>query len=255
MKKIISYNVNGLRAAVRKDLPDWIRAVDADIICIQETKLQPEQFEREIFENLGYRCYLISAQKKGYSGVAIFSKEEPVHVEYGMGMEKYDNEGRMIRADFNDYSVASIYHPSGTSGDVRQDFKMQWLKDWTLYVQSLRKTHPNLVLCGDYNICHEPIDIHDPIGNAKNSGFLPEERQWMSEFLSLGYIDSFREMHPDEQKYSWWSYRFNSREKNKGWRIDYCMTTDVMRDNIISASIHNDAFHSDHCPIEIVIDK
>lgn len=251
MKKIISYNVNGLRAAIKKDITDWIESVQPDIICLQETKLQEDQFENKLFENLGYHCYLFSAQKKGYSGVAILTKEEPKQVEYGMGIEKYDYEGRMIRADFEDYSIASIYHPSGTSGDIRQDFKMQWLDDWTAYVEGLRKEYPNLVLCGDYNICHEPIDIHDPIRNTKNSGFLPEERDWMTKFLQLGYIDSFRYKNPEVQKYSWWSYRFNARKNNKGWRIDYCMVTDNLRDNILNASIHNEAFHSDHCPIEI----
>lgn len=251
MKKIISYNVNGLRAAIKKDITDWIESVQPDIICLQETKLQEDQFENKLFEDLGYHCYLFSAQKKGYSGVAILTKEEPKQVEYGMGIEKYDYEGRMIRADFEDYSIASIYHPSGTSGDIRQDFKMQWLDDWTAYVEGLRKEYPNLVLCGDYNICHEPIDIHDPIRNAKNSGFLPEERDWMTKFLQLGYIDSFRYKNPEVQKYSWWSYRFNARKNNKGWRIDYCMVTDNLRDNILNASIHNEAFHSDHCPIEI----
>ena len=206
--KIITYNVNGLRAAVSKGLPDWLAQEQPDVLCLQETKLQPEQYPGEAFEALEYKGYLYSAQKKGYSGVAILTRREPDHVEYGMGIEEYDNEGRFIRADFGDLSVVSVYHPSGTSGDERQ------------YVTELQKSRPNLILCGDYNICHEAIDIHDPVRNATNSGFLPEEREWMTRFLSAGFVDSFRTLYPEKQEYTWWSYRFNSRAKNKGWRID-----------------------------------
>ena len=172
--------MNGLRAAVSKGLPEWLAQENPDILCLQETKLQPDQYPGEVFEALGYKSYLYSAQKKGYSGVAILTKREPDHVEYGMGMEAYDNEGRFIRADFGDLSVVSVYHPSGTSGDERQAFKMVWLEDFQKYVMELQKSRPNLILCGDYNICHEPIDIHDPVRNATNSGFLPEEREWMT---------------------------------------------------------------------------
>ena len=168
--KIITYNVNGLRAAVGKGLPEWLAQEQPDVLCLQETKLQPEQYPAEAFEALGYKAWLFSAQKKGYSGVAILSRREPDHVEYGMGIEKYDNEGRFIRADFGDLSVISVYHPSGTSGDERQAFKMEWLEDFQNYVVELQKSRPKLILCGDYNICHEPIDIHDPVRNATNSG-------------------------------------------------------------------------------------
>lgn len=251
--KIITYNVNGLRAAVTKGLINWIQEEQPDVVCIQETKLQPDQFPAEVFTEAGYKAYLFSAQKKGYSGVAILTKREPDHIEYGMGIEKYDNEGRFIRADYGDLSIVSVYHPSGTSGDERQDFKMEWLEDFQRYVEELRKSRPNLILCGDYNICHEPIDIHDPKGNAKNSGFLPEEREWMSRFLNAGYIDTFRYLHPDKQQYTWWSYRFNSRAKNKGWRIDYCMVTEQMKPMIKEAYIINEAIHSDHCPAVLEI--
>ena len=230
--KIITYNTNGLRAAVGKGLPEWLAQEQPDVLCIQETKLQPDQFPAETFEALGYKSYLFSAQKKGY----------------GMGIERYDNEGRFIRADFGDLSVVSVYHPSGTSGDERQDFKMVWLEDFQKYVVELQKSRPNLILCGDYNICHEPIDIHDPIRNAKNSGFLPEEREWMTRFLSAGFIDTFRLLNPEKQEYTWWSYRFNSRAKNKGWRIDYCMVSEAMKSRVKAAYILNDAVHSDHCP-------
>ena len=251
--KIITYNVNGLRAAVGKNLPEWIEKEKPDVICIQETKLQPDQFPALIFEELGYKSYLFSAQKKGYSGVAIITKIEPDNVVYGMGIEKYDNEGRFIRADFGDISIVSVYHPSGTSGDERQGFKMEWLADFQNYVKELRKTREKLILCGDYNICHEPIDIHDPVRNAKNSGFLPEEREWMSGFLADGYIDTFRFLHPEKQQYTWWSYRFNARVNNKGWRIDYCMVTENMRAMLKEAYILNDAVHSDHCPAVLEI--
>ena len=253
--KIITYNVNGLRAAVSKGLPEWLAQENPDILCLQETKLQPDQYPGEVFEALGYKSYLYSAQKKGYSGVAILTKQEPDHVEYGMGMEAYDNEGRFIRADFGDLSVVSVYHPSGTSGDERQAFKMVWLEDFQKYVMELQKSRPNLILCGDYNICHEPIDIHDPVRNATNSGFLPEEREWMTRFLSAGYVDSFRTLCPEKQEYTWWSYRFNSRAKNKGWRIDYCMVSEPVRPLLKRAYILNEAVHSDHCPMALEILK
>ena len=240
--KIITYNVNGLRAAVSKGLPDWLAQEQPDVLCLQETKLQPEQYPGEAFEALGYKGYLYSAQKKGYSGVAILTRREPDHVEYGMGIEEYDNEGRFIRADFGDLSVVSVYHPSGTSGDERQAFKMVWLEAFQKYVTELQKSRPNLILCGDYNICH-----------ATNSGFLPEEREWMTRFLSAGFVDSFRTLYPEKQEYTWWSYRFNSRAKNKGWRIDYCMVSEPVRPMLKSACILNEAVHSDHCPMVLEV--
>lgn len=252
--KIITYNVNGLRAAASKGLAEWLAEENPDVLCVQETKLQPDQYPAEAFEALGYQAYFFSAQKKGYSGVAILSKTEPDHVEYGMGIEEYDNEGRFIRADFGDISVVSVYHPSGTSGDERQAFKMVWLEAFQQYVIELQKIRPRLILCGDYNICHEPIDIHDPVRNAKNSGFLPEEREWMTRFLSVGFVDSFRVLYPLKQEYTWWSYRFNSRSKNKGWRIDYCMVSESVRPLLKEAAILNDAVHSDHCPMALIIE-
>jgi len=216
MVKIISYNVNGIRAAVRKGWLDWIKVVNPDILCIQETKAQPDQIPVFEMMELGYQSYIYSAQKKGYSGVAIFSKAEPVHVEYGMGIEKYDYEGRVIRADYKNYSVMSVYHPSGSSGDIRQAFKMRWLDDFKDYINQLKKEIPNLILSGDYNICHKPIDIHDPIRNKTSSGFLPEEREWISGFIDLGFIDSFRHFNDQPHQYSWWSYRANARSK-KPW--------------------------------------
>ena len=251
--KIITYNVNGLRAATTKGLPEWLAENNPDVVCLQETKLQPEQYPAEAYEALGYKAYFYSAQKKGYSGVAILTKIEPDNVVYGMGIEAYDFEGRFIRADFGDLSVVSVYHPSGTTGDERQDFKMQWLANFQTYVLELQKERPNLILCGDYNICHEAIDIHDPKGNAKNSGFLPEEREWMTDFLDLGFIDTYRYFYPEEQKYTWWSYRFKARSRDKGWRIDYCMVSQALLPRVEEAWISNDAVHSDHCPPGITI--
>lgn len=252
--KIVTYNVNGLRAAAAKGLPGWLEQENPDVVCLQETKLQPEQYPAEAFEALGYKAYLHSARKKGYSGVAILTKTKPDHVEYGMGIEEYDSEGRFIRADYGDLSIVSVYHPSGTSGDERQAFKMGWLEAFRQYVSELRKSRPKLILCGDYNICHEAIDIHDPVRNATNSGFLPEEREWMTRFLSMGFIDSFRMLYPEKQEYTWWSYRFNSRAKNKGWRIDYCMVSEPVSGMVKDAVILKDAVHSDHCPMVLHVE-
>ncbi|MCB0806716.1 MAG: exodeoxyribonuclease III, partial [Bacteroidales bacterium] len=177
--KVITYNVNGIRAAVRKGFLEWLASTDVDVLCIQETKAQPDQLPLLELQELGYEVFSHSAKKKGYSGVSIFTRVKPDHVEFGMGIAEYDDEGRFIRADFGDLSVISVYHPSGTTGEVRQNFKMKWLDDFQKYVLNLRKEKPNLLISGDYNICHKPIDIHDPVGNAKSSGFLPEEREWM----------------------------------------------------------------------------
>lgn len=246
--KIITYNVNGLRAALAKGFTDWLAAEQPDVLCLQETKAQPEQIPTLEFEALGYKSYFFSAKKKGYSGVAILTRREPDHVEYGMGMPVYDDEGRFIRADYGDLSIVSVYHPSGTSGDERQAFKMQWLADFERYVHELQRTRPYLVLCGDYNICHRPIDIHDPVRNANNSGFLPEEREWIDHFINSGFIDTFRYFHDEPGQYSWWSYRFNARKNNKGWRIDYCMATRNLESRLRDARILMDVVHSDHCP-------
>ena len=251
--KIITYNVNGIRSALSKGLTDWLGEELPDVLCLQETKAQPEQIPTEVFEAIGYKSYFYSAKKKGYSGVALLSRKEPDQVTYGMDMPQYDDEGRFLRADFGDLSVVSVYHPSGTSGDERQAFKMVWLEDFQRYILELQKSRPNLILCGDYNICHEAIDIHDPIRNAKNSGFLPEEREWMSRFLSSGFTDSFRFLHPDSQEYTWWSFRFNARANNKGWRIDYCMVSDCMQQRLVEASILPHIKHSDHCPAVLVV--
>ena len=247
--KIASYNVNGIRAAMKKGFMEWLKETDADVVCLQETKAQVDQIPSFEFAEAGYETYAFSAKKKGYSGVAILCKKTPDQVVNGMGITAYDDEGRFIRADFGDISVVSVYHPSGSSGDVRQQFKMQWLDDFQNYVANLQKEHPKLIISGDYNICHEAIDIHAPKRNEKSSGFLPEEREWMTGFLNAGFIDSFRHLNKEAHNYTWWSYRANARANNKGWRIDYHMVSENLSEKIKNVEIHTQAFQSDHCPL------
>lgn len=254
MITIISYNVNGIRAALKKGWSEWAKAIKADIIALQEIKAHINQLELSIFEDLGYHHYWFSAQKKGYSGVALLCKEKPLHVEYGCGIEKYDFEGRVIRADFKDYSVISVYFPSGTTGGVRQDFKMSFLFDFQEYIGSLKKQIPNLIISGDYNICHEAIDIHNPLANKNTSGFLPEERAWVTAFIKSGFVDSFRYLNKNPHHYSWWSYRAAARQRNKGWRIDYHMISDKLLPRLKRVAILSDAKHSDHCPVLVTIE-
>lgn len=248
--KIVTYNVNGIRAAMRKDLVTWLKETDADVVCLQEIKASPDQLtELALIEELGYEHYWYPAQKKGYSGTAILTKKTPKHVEYGMGESDYDNEGRILRVDFEELSVISAYFPSGSSGDLRQEFKYRFLNDFQAYSNQLLTELPNLVISGDYNICHRAIDIHNPKSNAKSSGFLPEEREWMENFLVSGYTDSFRHLNVDPHHYTWWSYRAGARGKNLGWRIDYNMVSSALSERIESSSILKDALHSDHCPV------
>ncbi len=251
--KIISYNVNGIRAALKKGLQDWLKAANADVVCLQETKAQPEQIESLLFEELGYQSFWHSAQKKGYSGVGILTKREPDHVEVGCGIGYIDEEGRVLRADYGDVSVMSVYFPSGSSGDHRQEIKMRFLGDFQPYVDKLKKERPNLIISGDYNICHKPIDIHDPVRNATSSGFLPEEREWVSGFIQGGFIDTFRHFNQEPHHYSWWSFRANARANNKGWRIDYHMASQPMENRLKRVAILPEAKHSDHCPILVEI--
>lgn len=248
--KIVTYNVNGLRAALKKDWLGWLAGLGPDVVCLQEIKATPDQIpELAMLEEMGYEHYWYPAQKKGYSGTAIFTKLTPKHVEYGCGHEDYDFEGRMLRADFDDLSVMSVYFPSGTTGDIRQDFKYKFLADFQAYSNKLLAEQPNLVVCGDFNICHRAIDIHNPKTNAKSSGFLPEEREWMENFINSGYVDSFRELNPEPHNYTWWSYRAGARGKNLGWRIDYNMVSNGLKERIKAASILPSAVHSDHCPV------
>ena len=250
--KIISYNVNGIRAALKKGFIDWLIATNPDVVCIQETKAHKEQLDLTLFEEAGYKYnYWFSAQKKGYSSVAILCKTEPNHVEYGTGIETMDFEGRNLRVDFDDISVMSLYLPSGTN-DARLGFKLNYMTEFQEYVNELKKTIPNLVICGDYNICHEAIDIHNPKMKGV-SGFLPVEREWIGGFIGSGFIDTFRHLNKEPHNYSWWSYRANARNNNKGWRIDYCMASEPLKDRIQRAFILPEAKHSDHCPIGVEI--
>ncbi|MEL0455017.1 exodeoxyribonuclease III [Flavobacteriaceae bacterium SZ-1-7] len=252
--KIISYNVNGIRAAINKGFIDWLKAANPDVICLQEIKALKEQLDLNLFEDAGYKYqYWFSAQKKGYSGVAILSKIEPNYVEYGTGIDSMDSEGRNLRADFDGFSVMSLYLPSGTN-DARLDHKFEYMDMFQDYINQLKKEIPNLIICGDYNICHEEIDIHNPKGLSKVSGFLPVEREWIGNFIDSGFIDSFRFIHPEKQEYSWWSYRANARANNKGWRLDYAMVSQPLQENIKRAVILSDAVHSDHCPILLEIE-
>jgi exodeoxyribonuclease-3 len=248
--RIISYNVNGIRAAIKKGFFEWLKTNPADVICLQETKAVQGDVDVKQLETLGFHHYWFSAQKKGYSGVAVFTKIKPDNVEYGNGHGPSDDEGRVIQLDFKDVKLINAYFPSGTSGDLRQDFKYQWLDEFNAWLEKQRNKTPKLILCGDYNIAHKEIDIHDPKGNKKSSGFLPEEREWMTKFLDNNWVDTFREFHPEPHRYSWWSQRFPSvRLNNKGWRIDYICVTKHLQKQLISADIFPDVKHSDHCPV------
>lgn len=253
--KIISYNVNGIRAALKKGFIEWLTAANPDVICLQETKASKEQLDLSLFEAAGYPFhYWFSAQKKGYSSVAILCKKEPKNVVYGTGIESMDFEGRNLRVDFDTVSIMSLYLPSGTNDD-RLDFKLNYMDEFQTYVNELKKEVPNLVICGDYNICHEEIDIHNPKQNQNTSGFLPVERAWIGNFIKSGFVDSFRELNKEPHHYSWWSYRANSRNNNKGWRIDYHMITEPLKNRLERAYILPEAKHSDHCPIVVEISE
>jgi exodeoxyribonuclease-3 len=254
IKKVISYNVNGIRAALNKGFIEWLKTENPDFVLIQETKAHKEQVETSLFDELGYHHYWFSAEKKGYSSVAILSKEEPDFVQKGIGIEKYDFEGRTIRADFGDITIVNSYFPSGTTGTIRQDYKMEYLADFQKYIDNLKIERPKLIVCGDYNICHKPSDINHPERHKKSSGFLPEEREWLDRFIESGFTDSFREFNKNPEEYSWWSYRAGSRGKNLGWRIDYHMISDALKSQLKNAAILQDVHHSDHCPVVVEID-
>ena len=252
--KIISYNVNGIRAAVSKGLYDWLEVESPDILCLQETKAQEEQIDLITMQSMGYQSYIHSAEKKGYSGVALFSKQPADNIEIGMGVPLYDQEGRVLRADFGDLTVVSVYIPSGTTGDIRQDFKMDFLVHFEAYVRRLREERKNVVISGDYNICHKPIDINNPQKHTKSSGFLPDERAWFDDFVASGMIDSFRVFDQRPDQYSWWSYRAGAKPKNLGWRIDYHMVSAPLKNKLLGASILPELNLSDHCPIIVELD-
>lgn len=252
--RIISYNVNGIRAAISKGFLNWLQQAYPDVICLQEIKATEDQIPLLDVELSGYPYhYWFPATKKGYSGVAILSKIKPNKVVFGTGIDHMDFEGRNLRVDFDDFSVMSLYLPSGTNMD-RLDYKFQYMDEFQEYINNLKKEIPNLIICGDYNICHEAIDIHDPIRNKTVSGFLPEERAWLDKFMKSGFIDTFRFFNKEPHHYSWWSYRANARANNKGWRIDYCLASEPLKDRLRRAVILPEAKHSDHCPVLVEIE-
>lgn len=247
--RILTYNVNGIRAAIKNGLFDWLTANPADVLCFQEVKATHDVVDLRPFAALGYGYHWHAAEKKGYSGVATFSKIKPDRVVLGCGLPHYDAEGRVLRTDFGDLTILNCYFPSGTSGELRQGVKMQFLADFYAYAQALRRERPNLIVVGDYNIAHTEMDIHDPVRNKNTTGFLPEERQWLTEWFASGFTDAFRYKNPDTVLYSWWSYRAGARANNKGWRIDYISVANPLRGRLLSAGHAPDAVHSDHGPV------
>jgi exodeoxyribonuclease III len=248
--KLISYNVNGIRAAHRKDLVSWLQSAQPDILCLQEIKATEDQIPLDDFTSQGYYCYWFPARKKGYSGTAILTKTQPCRVQKGTGVGYIDCEGRVMRMDFEDYTVINSYFPSGSTPE-RQAIKMRFLSDFEHYIRQLQEERSNIIITGDFNICHRHIDIHDPVRNAHSPGFLPEERAWLTDFFNLGFTDAFRVFNPEPHHYTWWSYRTNARVNNKGWRIDYCALSASLVPRLKRCVHLTGAHHSDHCPVMI----
>ena len=251
MKKLISWNVNGLRACVQKGFTEYYNKIDADIFCIQESKLQEGQID---FAPEGYYAYLNYAEKKGYSGTAVFSKEKPMSVVYGMGIEEHDHEGRVITLEFDQFYMVTVYTPNSQNELARLPYRMKWEDDFLAYLKNLEKTKP-VIFCGDLNVAHKEIDLKNPKTNRKNAGFTDEERSKFTNIVNAGFIDTYRYFYPDQEGvYSWWSYRFKAREKNAGWRIDYFCVSESLKDKLKGAAIHTEIFGSDHCPVELDIE-
>ncbi|MBU3217148.1 exodeoxyribonuclease III [Clostridium estertheticum] len=251
--KIYSWNVNGIRAIKNKGFIEWVEGEQPDVLCLQETKIQEEQISDELKNIEGYYSYFCCAQKKGYSGVAVYTKQKPISVMRGIGIEKFDSEGRILIAEFENFTLFNIYFPNGQKDEDRLNYKMEFYDELLAYCEKLRKKGKKLIICGDYNTAHNVIDLKNPKANEKYSGFLPIERAWMDKFISHGYVDTFRYLHAEEVKYSWWSYRFKAREKNAGWRLDYFFITKDLLSELKEASILNDVIGSDHCPVSIIL--
>ena len=252
MIKLISWNVNGLRACVGKGFLEYFQKMDADIFCLQETKLQAGQIDLDL---PGYHQYWNYAEKKGYSGTALFTKKEPIRVTYGMQIEKHDHEGRVITAEFPDYYVVTCYTPNSQNELARLDYRMEWEDAWRAYLKGLEQNKP-VIICGDFNVAHKEIDLKNPKTNRRNAGFTDEEREKFTALLDAGFVDTWRYFYPDlEGVYSWWSYRFRAREKNAGWRIDYFCVSESLKDRLKGASIHTEVTGSDHCPVELTLES
>lgn len=248
--KFVSWNVNGIRACVQKGFMDFFNEIDADVFCIQETKMQPGQLE---LVTPGYHQYINSAEKKGYSGVLVFSKKEPMSVNFGIGIEEHDREGRVITCEYESYYFVTVYTPNSKDQLLRLEYRMQWEDDFRSYLHNLNKTK-SVIVCGDLNVAHEEIDLKNPKSNRRNAGFSDEEREKMSTLLESGFIDTYRCLYPDKIEYSWWSYRFRARENNAGWRIDYFLVSEDIKKYIKDAHIHTTVFGSDHCPVSLDIE-
>lgn len=250
MSKLISWNVNGLRACVTKGFMDYFKELDADVFCLQETKLQEGQIQMDL---PGYFQYWNYAVKKGYSGTAMFTKEEPISVAYGIGMEEHDQEGRVITAEFPEYYIITCYTPNSKDGLARLPYRMEWEDAWRDYLEGLEEKKP-VIFCGDLNVAHKEIDLKNPKTNRKNAGFTDEEREKFTTLLASGFLDTYRYFYPDQEgAYSWWSYRFRAREKNAGWRIDYFCVSECLKDRLLGAAIHSEVMGSDHCPVELML--
>jgi len=253
--RIISYNLNGIRSAIKKGFIDWLKTDPADVICLQEVKAHKGDIDIAAIEALGFHTHWFCAQKKGYSGVGILSKIKPDNIVEGCSIEQSDFEGRVIRADFGDVTLINAYFPSGTSGEIRQAYKYIWLDEFLDYLNGLKKTRKKLIICGDYNIAHKEIDIHNPVSNKKTTGFLPGERAWFDKFLANGFVDSFRVLNKEPHQYTWWNVlRPTTRLENKGWRIDYINVTENLKSKIKNVKIFPEVKHSDHCPTYLEID-
>ncbi|MDR0384633.1 MAG: exodeoxyribonuclease III [Prevotellaceae bacterium] len=251
--KLISLNLNGIRSATNKGLIDFLKSENPDAVCFQEIKASPDQFSTHDFENLGYNCFWYPAFKKGYSGTALLSRKQPDFVSKGTGIDLFDSEGRVIRSDFGDISLICAYFPSGSTGAERQSVKMDFLQNITACLDRLRADRPKIILAGDFNICHKPIDINNPNRHLKTSGFLPEEREWFDSFIASGWIDTFREYCSEPERYSWWSYRSGAKSKNLGWRIDYFLVTEPLKPQLLNADILDGVALADHCPVLLEI--
>ncbi len=253
--KLITYNINGIRAVIKKGFLEWLEATQADYVCLQEIKASADQVNLSVFEQMGYQVYWYPAEKKGYSGVAILAKHKVNRVQYGFGIPKYDAEGRLLQVETDDFVLMSVYMPSGTTGEIRQNFKYEWLDDFYHYIADLKQKRPALIISGDYNICHKEIDIHNPTKNVNTSGFLPEERAWMSKMIDSGFIDTFRHFNKEPHHYTWWSTRAGAREKNLGWRIDYHLASFSLESKLKRCAILNKVYFSDHCPVLLELNK